>query len=141
MGGPPDSLASVAAPRALARDARPTDDNGAFELPARGPTSTFFLRLQRSDGSTQWLQEVRVLPGVTLDLGDLVLRAPQRVTGFVRDTQGRPVAGAEVLCADAPVFVQAFLQSCGAPVAAGILPGPTRPAAARRDPRRPARRG
>ena len=118
--GSADELAFLSAPRILARDGVPSDAAGTFELEARGPANRFYLCLQRLDGLTQWVREVGVLPRVTIDLGDIVLRAPERLAGFVHDTAGRPIAGAEVLCADGPSFLQAWIGCTSAPIAAAL---------------------
>jgi hypothetical protein len=116
-----DDQAFMAAPRVLADEGVPSDATGAFALAARGPWTEFLLCLQRPDGSTQWVQDLSTLPGITLELGDIEISAPQRLTGVVRDVAGNPVADAEVLCADGGEFFQAWFASATGPITEGLM--------------------
>jgi hypothetical protein len=116
-----DDQTLLSAPRVLAREGVPSDATGSFALAARGPSTEFLLCLERPDGSTQWIRELSTLPGITIDLGDIEISAPQRLTGFVRDVAGQPVAAAEVLCADGLDFFQAWAACATGPIAEGLM--------------------
>lgn len=48
------------------------------------------------EGFKPTIIQVTVKEGETVDLGDVVLKAPAIIKGKVKDVYGRPVAGAEV---------------------------------------------
>src|SRR5262249_18749440 len=50
------------------------------------------------------IPQILVRPGVDVDLGDILLGAPARIFGTVRDSGGSPISGASVIVGRAAAF-------------------------------------
>jgi Carboxypeptidase regulatory-like domain len=99
--------------------------DGAFRLeqPADGEC---VLALAPQGGAAQIATGLVVLPGVTVALGDVLLRAPRTVFGYVSDESHQPIAGAEVLVTDQASFLSAVVAMSGVEetrlLETGVLP-------------------
>jgi hypothetical protein len=99
------------------------DGGFRIEQPADGEC---VLALAPQGGAAQIATALVVLPGATVALGDVLLRAPRTVFGYVADDAHQPIAGAEVLVTDQSGFVSAVIAMSGVEesrlLETGVLP-------------------
>ena len=102
-----------------------TDAAGRFAFAALWPTDRYTLRVTADGYAPAEGKETIGVAGATHDFGTItVTRSSLKVVGVVRDTAGKPVAGAELFAIDGPQRVATTSAENGSFALTGYTDGP-----------------